>query len=376
MTTPRPRPSEPLSVPVSRDSVIVESDRDRDAISIVEILSILLRYRVMIVGLALLVGFFAGIKSLMSPMLYSTEAEFMPKGTRAQSQLASLAQQVGLAVGGDAGQSPQFYMDLIKSRPVLNEVGSKQYTVRTDSGTVRGDILTLFNAKGLNAAERRSFVVELLQGMIATSTAPKTGVITLTVRTTRPDLSVQIAGNLLDQVNAFNLNTRQQQASAERVFLEKRLAEARGELRAAEENLQAFMLENRDLKSSPTLALEFNRLNRTVDMRQQLYTGLAQAYEQAKIEEVRDLPVITVVEPPEIPLMPDRRHTLRKVMIAMLLSVFAGVVLAFVRNSLAANKSAQPDAFHEYAELRRDAIQDLTHPWRPIRRLFSSQRPT
>jgi uncharacterized protein involved in exopolysaccharide biosynthesis len=361
---------------VSRDSVIVESDRDRDAISIVEILSILLRYRVMIVGLALLVGFFAGIKSLMSPMLYSTEAEFMPKGTRAQSQLASLAQQVGLAVGGDAGQSPQFYMDLIKSRPVLNEVGSKQYTVRTDSGTVRGDILTLFNAKGLNAAERRSFVVELLQGMIATSTAPKTGVITLTVRTTRPDLSVQIAGNLLDQVNAFNLNTRQQQASAERVFLEKRLAEARGELRAAEENLQAFMLENRDLKSSPTLALEFNRLNRTVDMRQQLYTGLAQAYEQAKIEEVRDLPVITVVEPPEIPLMPDRRHTLRKVMIAMLLSVFAGVVLAFVRNSLAANKSAQPDAFHEYAELRRDAIQDLTHPWRPIRRLFSSQRPT
>jgi uncharacterized protein involved in exopolysaccharide biosynthesis len=218
--------------------------------------------------------------------------------------------------------------------------------------------------------------VETLQGMIAVRTATKTGVITLVVRTTKPDLSVQVAQNLLDQVNAFNLSTRQQQASAERAFLEKRLAEARGELRAAEENLQAFMIENRDLKGSPSLQLEFARLNRTVDMRQQLYTGLAQAYEQAKIEEVRDLPVITVVEPPEMPLIPDRRHTLRKVIIAMLLALFAGVVLAFIRHSLAANKNAQPDAFLEYAALRRDAIRDLTHPWLPIRRLFSSQRRT
>jgi hypothetical protein len=34
---------------------------------------------------------------------------------------------------------------------------------------------------------------------------------------------------------------------------------------------------------------------------------LAQAYEQSKMDEVRDTPVITIIQPPETPLMPDAK---------------------------------------------------------------------
>ena len=81
-------------------------------------------------------------------------------------------------------------------------------------------------------------------------------------------------------MNIFNLNNRQQQAGAERAFIEKRLADAQSQLSNAENNLQAFLTENRDFRSSPTLQLEFDRLNRTVASRQSLYNSLAASYEQ------------------------------------------------------------------------------------------------
>ncbi|HEY4954941.1 MAG TPA: hypothetical protein VII02_08650, partial [Gemmatimonadaceae bacterium] len=187
-------------------------------------------------------------------------------------------------------------------------------------------------------------------------------------------LAVQIAQGLLDQVNAFNLNRRQESASAEREFIEKRLAEAQAQLSQAEDNLQSFLTENRDFRSSPSLQLGFDRLNRNVSSRQSLYNGLATSYEQAKIEEVRDLPVITVLEPPEMPIQPDPHGGKRKVILGMLVGLVAGMVLAFLLDRLAANRNVRSDELEEFAALKRDALGDLTHPWRAIGRAIPSRK--
>ncbi len=44
---------------------------------------------------------------------------------------------------------------------------------------------------------------------------------------------------------------------------------------------------------------EHDRLERPVSMRQELVTAMAQAYEQARVDEVRNTPVITVIDQPE-----------------------------------------------------------------------------
>ncbi len=361
-------------MPISREPIVQEPVRDRGGITVVDIFSVLLRYRVMIVVIALLLGLKTGIDVIKLPRFYSTEAEFMPQGARGQSQLSGLARQFGINVGGDVGESPQFYMDLVKGRGVLGEVARKEYTMKTDSGVVTGNLIKLFGGQKLRPVEQGPFIVARMRNLVDVRASPKTGVITLTVRATIPDLAVQIANNVLVEINTFNLNRRQRQAGAERGFVEKRQADALLELRDAEGAVQSFLIQNRDFARSPTLQLEYNRLTRTVDMRQTVYTSLAGAYEQAKIEEVRDLPVITVLATPEVPLIPESKKGVRKVLFALIVGLVIGAVVAFGRAGLAASTRGHPNDIAEFARLKRETIGDLTHPWRPVVRLFTWRR--
>jgi uncharacterized protein involved in exopolysaccharide biosynthesis len=375
LTTPRPRSTEPLAVPVPVEPTRPEPGPPADELSIISITNSVLRHRWLIVALALIGGLYLGWKSMMEPRLYTTEAQFMPKGSRGQSQIQGLAQQFGIAVSsGDAGASPQFYMDLLESRPLLAAVADRQYRIRTDTGIITGNLAKIYNIRNRNPAVAKSSVVNRLRGQVDEKTSLKTGVITVNVHAKYPELAVQIAQGLLDQVNAFNLNRRQEQASAERGFIEGRLAEAQSQLSQAEDNLQSFLTENRDFRSSPSLQLGFDRLNRTVSSRQSLYNGLATSYEQAKIEEVRDLPVISVLEPPELPIQPDPHGGKRKVILGTLVGLVVGMVLAFVLDRLAANRNVHSDELEEFAALKRDALGDLKHPWRVVSRTLASRK--
>ena len=342
--------------------------------TVVSLLSVLLRFRALIVVLGILSGFYAWYQSYTSPRRYTTSASFMPQGARGQSQLSGLAQQFGLG-GGDAGQSPSFYLDLVESRSLLAAVADHQYTMRTDSGVITGTIDKIYGIRSQNPAILKARKVDAVKAQVEKSANPRTGVITVKVRSGTPEMAVQIAENILDEVNRFNLNRRQQAAGRERSFVEKRLAEAQMELRQAEENLQSFLTENREFRSSPSLQLEFDRLNRTVSMRQQLYNGLAQSYEQAKIEEVRDLPVITVVEPPESPIVPDAQGGMRKTLIGIIIGFAIGVVIAFGTHLVTVlRRNPESDDYVEFARLSREAIDDLIHPWRLFTRLLPRTR--
>lgn len=342
--------------------------------TVVDIFSILLRYRVSIVVVALLFGLKQGIDVIRLPRYYSTDAEFMPQGARGQSQLAGLAQQFGINIRGDGGDTPQFYMDLVTSRSILTEVGRKEYEMKTDSGVFRGTLIKLLGGSKFPPKYQGPFIVEEMKKLVDVKASPKTGVITLTVRASTPGVAVQIANNVLSQINTFNLNRRQQQAGAERTFIEERQAEALQELRAAEGNLQSFLTSNRNFSLSPMLQTEHNRLTREVDMRQTVYTSLAAAYEQAKIEAVRDLPVITVLAPPEEPLIPESKKGFRKLVFALLVGLIAGAMLAFARAGLAASTRGHPNDVAEFDRLKKETLGDITHPWRPFGRAISSRK--
>lgn len=380
MTTPRPRPTEPTPVePIRPDAIRPEVQENPTKappeFSVLSLVNTALRNRWLILALALLGGFYAGYTALQLPKLFTTQAQFMPKGARGQSQFQGIAQQFGIAMGdADPSQSAQFYTDLFDSRPLLQAVADREYRVRTDSGVVTGTLAQIYHIRDRNPEVVKTSVAKTLHGQLKASPSFRTGVITLTVKSKYPELSVQIARNLLDQVNLFNLNRRQEQAGAERTFIEKQMGDALGELSRAEDNLQAFLTENRDFKQSPNLALEFDRLNRAVTFRQQMYNTLAVGYEQAKIEEVRNLPVITVLEPPEMPIQAESRRGKRKVVLGMLAGAFLGLILAFFRDRFVASHDPTSDEFAEFTGLRRDALSELTHPLRGVSTLFTRRR--
>jgi uncharacterized protein involved in exopolysaccharide biosynthesis len=370
MTTPRPRAAEPLIVPAALDPIRPEGEE----FSVISLLNTVLRHRWLILFIALIGAGWQAYRASQLPHVYSTEAQFMPKGGRGQSQIQGLAQQFGISVGGgDASQSSAFYVDLLKSRPLLLSVAEKQYRIRTPKGLRTGTLAELYGIHHNNPEVVRSRVAGRLKGQVNPNVSARTGVITVSVWAKYPELAVEIARNVLDEVNVFNLNNRQQQAGAERAFIEKRLADAQSQLSNAENNLQVFLTENRDFRSSPTLTLEFDRLNRAVASRQSLYNALATSYEQAKIEEVRDLPVITVLEPPELPIEPDPRGGKKKTLVGLFGGLLAGIVLAFVIDRVAVNKNVRSDEFAEFAALKRDAMADFTNPFRRVSRVISSR---
>lgn len=370
MTRPVLAGGEYAQSPERRDPDMPVSD-----VSAMSIFNVLLRHRVMIITLALLAGGYMGLMSVTSGKRYTAEAQFMPKGARGQSQLGGIAAQFGVTINtGDPTQSPQLYTDLLETKGLLWPVAQKQYTITTDSGVVTGDLMKIFHIKRDRAVVMKVKVVEALAGSIKATLSPKTGVITMLVSTSRPELSLQIANNVLDQVNIYNLTNRQKQAAAERMFAERQVAEKRAELRQAESEMESFLESNRLYRQSPQLNLEWGRLQRQVDMRNQIYSSLLSAYETARIEEVKDLPVINIIEPPELPIGPDARGGVKKTALGLFVGGFLGCLLAFGSDRMRRNREAQTDDFLEFAELKREAIDDLKHPWRPISRAFGSRR--
>ena len=120
------------------------------------------------------------------------------------------------------------------------------------------------------------------------------------ITTRSPALSMGIATRLLVLIDRFNQQARQRKALDEERFTQDRLRELRAELNRAEDALTDFRSRNR-IREAPELQREEERLDRDVTMRQQVFTNIAQLYEQVRLDAVRDVPVITVVEPPATP---------------------------------------------------------------------------
>jgi uncharacterized protein involved in exopolysaccharide biosynthesis len=193
-------------------------------------------------------------------------------------------------------------------------------------------------------------------------------VVHLSAKFKHADLAEQVNRLLLDLLNRFNLITRQSQASAERKFTEHRLEQVRGELNQAEDVLRSFNQRNREIRNSPELSLQQDRLTREVGLRQQVYSTLAQAYEQAKIEEVRDTPALTVLQTPEIPVKPDSRYIIYLVLGALILGAILGLLIAMAREALSNAKRLGGAELEEFEQLRRATLEDLRHPLRAISR--------
>lgn len=337
-----------------------------------------LEWRRLFVVLPLATAVLAGLWALTRPKSYTSSAAFVPR-TTSESPLArfsGLAAQLGVAVPlGDAGQSPDFYASLLKSRQLLRSTVESPYRAERDGAVQEGDLVRLLDARGARPEDRREAAIRLLSARAKVTRELKTGIVRLEVRMPSASLAQQVANRMLELLDHYNREVLRSQASAERTFVEGRLADARQELSASEDRLLAFLQKNRDYRNSPELSFTADRLERDVALRQQVVTSLAQSYEQARIDVVRNTPVITVVERPEAPVRRNARGTV----LAALLGGVAGcaVALFLVLGSQALLHERAEDGI-ESARLSRlwhDARRELLRPWQLLRRTSQPSDP-
>jgi|SRR5688500_7463083 len=360
------------SIPPRRpaDLDLSSTSRDDSDLSLLSAVNVVLRRRGLVIAVATLVIASIVAVKLLLPRSYTSSASFVPQTTRnAPGSGGGIAAQLGLSMlTTDPTQSPAFYVDLLTSRGILDSTVSTRYRVTTDSGVATATLIELLEAKGRTPELRKHAAIRKLAGLVRASPALKTGVVSLSVRTKDPTLSKQVADRMLQLLNAFNLRRRRTQASEERRFAEERLTQARAELRVAEDRLQMFLQRNRMYDNAPQLRFEEDRLTREVNMRQELYTAVAQAHEQARMDEVRDTPLITLIEQPNVPARPDPRGLVKWLAAGLVLGLGLGVALAFLRELMGRASSHPGSEAEQFSVLWRDTIGDLTHPWRLVRR--------
>lgn len=346
-------------------------------VSLMEALGAMLRFRRMVVAVTLSAAILMGLFVLLRARTYTASASFTPTVTRtALSGLGALAAQVGVAVPTpDGNQSPAFYADLLRSRTVLEPVAQIPVQFAWNGQDYQGTFVDFSRARGADTLQRLVAAVRQLRAAMTVSISARTGVVRLETTTRYPALSVILTDSAIGLLNRFNVQSRRSQASAQRQFLEQRLAMVSQELREAEDALGDFTKRNRgDLRSAPELQLQQERLNRAVTLRAQVHGGLAQALEQAKLDEIRDTPLITIIEGAQLPVRPDSRGLLITTAIAFLAGLFVAAVVALVRYAVLVNWRDRPESFAELSADAAAAKEDLLRLLGPFRRAPKDQR--
>jgi uncharacterized protein involved in exopolysaccharide biosynthesis len=344
-------------------------------VSLVSLLTVLLRRRRVVIGIPLGLLALAVALHVLRGRTYVAVSSFLPETERAvPAGLSGLAAQFGLSLPtSSSGESVDFYVELTRSPELLRGLAAHWFVVQAhpdDPDTLRGTLYDLLRIRGSTRTTREQAAVNTLRRIVVARPERRTGMVVVETRAPWPGLAEAMNSVLLEQISDFNLRRRQSRAAAERRFIEGRVEQAGTELQAAEAALADFLRRNARYEQSPDLVVLHGRLQRRIDLQQQVYTGLVQAYEQARIEEVRNTPVITVVEPPQ-GTGKVAGSLGRSLMLALVVGGLIGVGAALLGEHLADRLARAPQ---EIAALRQASRSLGT--WRLLDRLRGRGLPS
>ena len=290
------------------------------------------------------------IAALTATNRYRAVASFVPVGRRMPqlpSALLGAASQLlpGFAGGGEATQTPGFFVQVLQSRALMVDVLQTRYAWRGDSTTL-ADIISP-PERVADPAKRLDLAIRRLRRATALSADLGTSIVRVAVELKDRQLAADVANAYLAKLNAFNLRSSREQARQRRVFVEERRTEVAEELRTAENRLRAFLMSNRQTVGAPDLEFEQARLQRQVTMAQEMYMTLSRAYDNQRVEESNNVAALTVIDPATPPALrsyPARRSW---VIMALIVSLSAAVALAVLLDWVRQSRNRESAAWDE-----------------------------
>ena len=299
--------------------------------------------------LTLLGGGLAAVWSLVVTPRFEATTRFAP-GDLGVSQLpgglASLASQFG--AGGPMGgpRSLQFYADVLESRDLLTRLLEDEFTGPADS--TRATLLELLPVGGESSEQLEDGLELLREQVLVTTVDDRTGTVSLTVVMPSARLAADVANRLYQHFEAFNIEMRRTSASERRRFADRELATARADLQSAEGAMRDFLESNRGGLEAPRLTFQQYRLQRRIDVAQQVYSQMAQELTEAKIAEARDTPVFAVVQRAHAPARRSWPNRTRTTLMGALAGGAFGVLLAALLGTTGFARAIDPVGYDRF----------------------------
>ena len=268
--------------------------------------------------------------SLFLPNYFRSQARILPiegKGIAGGlGNLASAAAAFGVNVPGGDGNDANF-IDILKSRWMGERLLQSEFKFKLRDwrfGAEKEKVETLYDYIDKKNVDR---ALLKLNSMMSCSRDLKSKVIDISVETKSPELSQQVAQLSIRLLEQFVQEKGRTRGGAKALFADARLKESREEMAKSEDELRAFLENNRNFVTSvdPAVRLRGLRLETELKLHQQVMATLALNREQALMEEKNDIPIINLLDPANLPI--EKSRPTRAIMVAgAFFLVFAGAL--------------------------------------------------
>ena len=278
------------------DETTASTDKAESSIDMAQILSTLWASRKFItyaVGIGTLLAI---IVSLLLPNYFRSTAVILPETDKSRlGQLGGLSDIAALAgIGGAEGSLVKLYPTIIKSESVLKNVIYANYYSKKFKDSV--NLIQFWDIDAKTPDLMYELALRSIRDQLDVTMETKTNVVSLSIDSKEAQVSADIVNRVAAELDGFIRTKRKTNASEQRKWIEARLAEVKSDLQRAENTLRDFREKNRRVNDSPELLLEQDRLAREVQINATLYMELKKQYELVKIEEIKNVPIINILD--------------------------------------------------------------------------------
>jgi len=255
---------------------------------------VLFRYRLMILVIfVVVVAVTAGV-SLLSPKFYAAATSVVPP-------IDLLQQESELTGAFGFGSSPMLKRAIGVTSIANLYVGLLKSHIIEDAIIDRFNLVKVYGVSGREKARQR---LRKYTGIKSSDD----NILRITVKDRRPERAASMANAFVEELDRQNKRLSAGPATSKRIFLENRLKEIEEKLAGID-----------------------NMLSREAKLQEMLYEMLTKEYEIAKIEEAKSMPTIQVLDKAVPPEHRMARGTVKKMLLAAVVSLALGVAAAFCR---------------------------------------------
>lgn len=330
----------PQAAPGADGASACKAPADEDVIHLLPIVNLLLINRRAILLPAIYLMLVVWVLTLFMSPVYTATASFMNSSESGMAEKLSGPASLRPSTE-DVSAVPEYYSALLNSGEFLAGMVKRQ--MQAGKNNPENDWLHELVGNEDDEDLLTEEAVDKLKDMVSLKppdARAKRMIMELSVKAKSEDTAKNIAASVLDAIMAQGGDERTQKAIQNRDFIQQRLRDSELGLKQAEMALSAFLTRNRKI-DVPRLAAENERLQRAVQVQEELFMTLRKELELAKIKVQENKTLLKILEQPSAERTGPKR--LRIAMISFLLGLIVMSGRVLVRDRLAKMDRNDPD---------------------------------
>lgn len=203
----------------------INNANDNDTIDLRKLFSLMIEKKTIVIAIIVICTIIATIVAFVLPKSYQSTTLVRVKSGSSMSGYAAMAAGFGIDIGGGSSGSPESYIELMKSREVLNPIIEKV---------------------DLTDEEREKMRTEdFFKKYLEITNTKKTDLINIAAYGKTPEEAQMISQGVADNFLALMTKLNKEDNSSVLKFLDERMKIAKEEMETAENKLQAYQQEHK-----------------------------------------------------------------------------------------------------------------------------------